>query len=228
MKKSAAIVIGIIIVGLGIWQMGKLIFTPDPPPGRGHNSPSSLKSNFANSGHISSSNHPPILRQAVTLTQRQLKPNQLINRQLVSKSNESATLGGQVSNRFGIRDDILAYILQAIPAANPAGRKAAIHYAQLDREISFNSDPDQARAAMPWLSNAGWCFSAFVGEREEIEIRRKIEELERNTQERAEHEFWVEEKILSGHIYPTKIGNLAYKSATEIKEFCLSGGNYLE
>ena len=64
-------------------------------------------------------------------------------------------LRGDTNNPFGIRRDILEYILSAILESNLRAINAAIRYAQYDQQIYYNPDPIQAREYAEWLGNAG-------------------------------------------------------------------------
>ena len=135
---------------------------------------------------------------------------------------------GTITNKYAIRDDILAYIYQAIPADNQRARDAAIRYAQYTREEHFNQNPDQAREYVEWSSNASWCLDNFIGDEKSLEVARKVDKLYRDTNERKSYIRKREETVFAWHVFSTKIGNLKNKHNEDIKEFCLSGGKYWE
>ncbi len=135
---------------------------------------------------------------------------------------------GTITNKYAIRDDILAYINQAIPASNQRARDAAIRNTQYMREMEFNPDPDQAREYAEWSGNASWCLDSFIGNEKSREISKKIDKLYSDTKDRKIYKREREANVFGWHVFSTTIGNLDNKPTEAINEFCLSGGKYWE
>lgn len=73
-----------------------------------------------------------------------IEPNtQLKSLQRLPESQQE--LIGTITNPFGIRDDVLDYILTNIPESNILVRKAAIKLYEIKTNIYFNSNPESAQ-----------------------------------------------------------------------------------
>ena len=134
-------------------------------------------------------------------------------------------LSGKVSNPFGIRDDMLEYILTNIPESNVGAIISAIKMVQLDQQEYFIEDVTELNKVVDKEMAAVDCLSTFLGGgvtgEDFLEGYNKVQ---RNTPLRKAKEEEIEKK-LGGHVLSGNFGfwyttNDSYESicARYIKE----------
>jgi hypothetical protein len=125
-------------------------------------------------------------------------------------------LQGKITNEFGIRDDILEYILSL--NLNTQANYAAIRMAQSEYLSYFFSND---KITVNNLANkemlSSFCLMNFVGFNYMHKIHSEIDTKLRNTKERNERMWWVDNNYLGYHVIGTGL------STADEKEKCKRG-----
>ena len=143
----------------------------------------------------------------------------------VATDSKRAELIGVITNQYGIRDDILQYILNNVPASNKQGIEAAIHLAQNEYDIYYGSDdPEKIRYSANMMGHIIRCMNVFFEEQDHTS--RNIAKLYRNTPAREKRMHDIEGNILGGHVYDDNVGEMANINFSDSEQYCKSGGVY--
>ena len=143
----------------------------------------------------------------------------------VATDSKRAKLIGVITNQYGIRDDILQYILNNVPASNKQGIEAAIHLAQNEYDIYYGSDdPEKIRYSANMMGHIIRCMNVFFEEQDHTS--RNIAKLYRNTPAREKRMHDIEGNILGGHVYDDNVGEMANINFSDSEQYCKSGGVY--
>lgn len=126
-------------------------------------------------------------------------------------------LAGHINKEYGIREDILRYIEKEIPADNEKAKKAAITLAQKMQFIYYKATQDEALEAAKIQSRALECLSHLLPQTW-LDISRDMEKLMRNTPERDNHMWDIDQRYFSWKVLGTGIS-----STEQMKEICKSG-----
>jgi hypothetical protein len=135
-------------------------------------------------------------------------------------------LRGTITNPFGIRDDILEYIVKNIPSNNESAVRAAIKVAQYDQMIYFGN-LTESEAINIHAKNvlAFTCLSNYLDvsprKNDVNSVRKagKVEDVMFNTKSRVDHEWYVDRKYFSWKVLGTGLTVADEKIACERGEF---------
>lgn len=115
------------------------------------------------------------------------------------KANESRSeLEGKITNPFGIRDDILEYIIKTVPVNNESALRAAIKLNQDDQQIYYGDlTEDQAMKLVDNQALILTCLIKYLPNNADVILGRGIDSLMRNTKARDGHLWAVDRKYFS-------------------------------
>ena len=118
---------------------------------------------------------------------------------IVANTNESIQrLQGRITNLFGIRDDVLEFIIKNVPNDNEKAKIAAIKLAQSDYKIYYGN-VSQVNALL--LANhsvlIGYCLMKYLPNNEDLKITRGIEKIMMDTKERNQYMWAIDRKYFS-------------------------------
>lgn len=125
-------------------------------------------------------------------------------------------LKGNINKEYGIREDILRYIEKEIPATNEKAIKAALTYAQTEQFIYYGATPEEAIIADKKALISLHCMGEAIDNY--IEISRGLDKLMRNTPERDEHMWDIDERY-----FGWKVLGFGDTSLRQLKEICEKG-----
>jgi hypothetical protein len=144
-----------------------------------------------------------------------IESNGILNK-LKNNPESLQKLQGKITNEFGIRDDILEYILSL--NLNTQANYAAIRMAQSEYLSYFFSND---KITVNNLANkemlSSFCLMNFVGFNYMHKIHSEIDTKLRNTKERNERMWWVDNNYLGYHVIGTGL------STADEKEKCKRG-----
>ena len=142
----------------------------------------------------------------------------------VATDSKRAKLIGVITNQYGIRDDILQYILDNVPADNKQGIEASIHLAKNEYDTLYADSPEKARYAMNMGMNVVRCNTVILGEQNKV--WRGISDLYRNTPDRRKYANDIQGNVLGNHVYDGNVGEMANINFSDSEQYCKSGGVY--
>lgn len=119
-------------------------------------------------------------------------------------------LRGTITNPFGIRDDLLEYILANVPESNVRDTRALIKMVQYDQEIYY-TNPSESDALLI-ASRADLANTCFSGD---IHKLLEIDKLYRNTDARNKHMWAIDRKYFSWKVLGTGLSLADEKIACE-------------
>ena len=111
-------------------------------------------------------------------------------------------LQGKITNEFGIRDDILEYILSLNLDENSS--KALIKMSQYDNAMYYLSKND--KEANIWANKGALamrCVFYFLNDKKSIKLIRETDLMMRNTKERNKYMWWIDTNYLGYHVIGT-------------------------
>jgi hypothetical protein len=121
------------------------------------------------------------------------------------ESNSHHDLVGTITNKFGIRDDILDYIFTTIPKGNTGALVSAIKIAQNDQQEMFVKDSDKLNKLEDKGAAAVWCLGTYLDGNSLEDFVHGYDKLMRNTPERKALQESIENK-LGGHVISVNFG----------------------
>ena len=126
-------------------------------------------------------------------------------------------LAGRITNPFGVRDDILDYIL-AHTNNNESALLAGIKFAQNEQSIYF-SNISQQEAIKLATNNAlvGWCIVKYLGKDNSFKIIDNVDSLMRNTKERDRRMWDIDTRYFGWQVLGSGL------TGTEEDERCKNG-----
>lgn len=124
---------------------------------------------------------------------------------------------GVITNPFGIRDDILDYILINIPESDSHGLKALLFYTKYTQEVYYSNLSQESlimRSNDSTLMAA--CLDEYYGVDKGIELTKGVNTLMRDTKSRNQHLDQIDQKVFGWSV----LGGLTSK---KINEACFHG-----
>jgi hypothetical protein len=119
---------------------------------------------------------------------------------LINLSESLDELRGSITNPFGIRDDILEYIMTNIPKDNESAIRAAIKMMQYMQSIYFdNPTQEEALSLNAKYSLANHCSLVYLNRNEPLAIWRVM----RNTDARDKYMWDIDRKYFSWKVLGT-------------------------
>lgn len=140
----------------------------------------------------------------------------LIESRIVESSTTNRSqqaLVGTITNPFGIRDDVLEYILLNIPESNTRATIAAIKMAYYDQAEIGVTDDKQINVFANKAMASVYCSN--ISSQEGYKFDQGYNKLLRNTKERFAEQERIE-SLLSGHVISADFGINSY----DFKEQC--------
>lgn len=98
---------------------------------------------------------------------------------------------GAITNKFGIGDDMLAYIMKTIPATNESAVYAAIRFAQLRQKVFLSENQEDAIMNMKKAGIGVDCLDTIYGTRLTHRFIKEADQLMTNTSLRLAQEYKV-------------------------------------
>ncbi len=136
-------------------------------------------------------------------------------------SESEQKLEGKITNPFGIRDDILDFIITNVPSSNESALRAAILSAQLSQEIYYG-DITQAEAIKLVDRDAlvGTCLDIYLGGfKQGYKVDMGIDKLMRNTKVRDKHMWDIDRKYFSWKVLGSGLSVADEKIACQKGDF---------
>lgn len=125
-------------------------------------------------------------------------------------------LRGPITNPFGIRDDILEYILKNIPSNNESAVRAAIKSMQYLQQIYFdNPTESEAMSLQAKYDLSDLCMMNYLNKDKPLGIWRIM----RNTKARDEYMWQVDRKYFSWKVMGTGLTTADEEIACQKGEF---------
>lgn len=147
------------------------------------------------------------------------EPNDIKNTSHVQSTPSVQELVGKVTNPFGIRDDVLDYIIKSIPADNKGAIISAIKRAQIDQQEMFVKDPDKLNKLEDKGSASIMCLNTYIDDDIKTDdFIHGYDALMRNTPERKALQEEIENK-LGGHVISSNFG-FRYEAQDSYKSLC--------
>ncbi|MCE2706522.1 MAG: hypothetical protein LW807_05540 [Proteobacteria bacterium] len=122
----------------------------------------------------------------------------------VNVSESQNALVGKVTNPFGIRDDILDYIIINIPESNERARLASVKLAILNQNEIFISNFEQLNSFENQASAAITCLNLPI--KDSYKFIKGYDELLRNTPDRLSEQNRIE-YLLNGRVISPNFGD---------------------
>jgi hypothetical protein len=129
-------------------------------------------------------------------------------------SESTSTLEGTITNSFGIRDDILEYIVKNIPENKESALRAAIKLAQNQNFIYYKLESEEALKLEDNNALLDGCLIIFLGN---VNISMGIDSLMRNTPERDAHMWKIDREYFGWKVIGSGL------SIADEKAACLKG-----
>lgn len=113
-------------------------------------------------------------------------------------------LQGNINNPFGIRDDILDFIVKNVPSNNEKLMRASIEFAQIEQDIYYGnpSKQDAINLAGSELLLAT-CISQYTNNYGSNDLTSRIGGMMRDTKERDQHMWDIDRKYFSWQVIGT-------------------------
>lgn len=169
---------------------------------------------FSNTDDISSdqttsnNEHKPTIK---LLKKTYIKPSIIVPKikkeSLIQSENSKNNLEGCITNKYGIRDDIMEYIRSNPKINTKMAKKAVVKIAQYENKIYYHSK--NPKEAMKWSRKealALCCLDRALPE-EWVNISDSISNLMQNTQLRKQHILNIDEKYFSWKILGTGLND---------------------
>lgn len=128
-----------------------------------------------------------------------------------------AKLEGKITNPFGVRDDILEFILKNVPNDDPRIMKASIEKAQLNQSIYY--DDISAKDALKLANKDSLLTTCLRIYTTNYSIENGIDKLMRNTKARNAHMWEVDRKYFSWKIVGSGLSVADENKACEKGDF---------
>lgn len=138
----------------------------------------------------------------------------------IPRAKAQQDLAGVITNSYGVRDDILDYILKTIPESNALARTAAIKFAGYEQMIYYGNITSQEAIA---LANKEVlirsCLSYYLPNHSSTNFTRKMNKLLRNTKARDAHIWAVDTQVFSSSYISSGLSVAAETAACAKGEF---------
>lgn len=112
------------------------------------------------------------------------------------------SLEGRITNAFGVRDDILDYILKTVPSNNESAIRAAIKLAQEDQLIYYGDISESEALRLDSNENLiETCLATYLPNNNQgLQLMSKMDKLMRNTKLRDKHMWDIDRKYFGWRV----------------------------
>lgn len=162
--------------------------------------------------------YPAVFKTAGNMSIK-LSTSNIVPNQNMAIPESMAKLEGTITNKFGIRDDILEYIINTVPKDNPKLLEAVIRDANYTNMSYYAATDDERLLISKKWALAGICVTLFSKGNEYIEISRHIDGMMRDTTERDKYMWDSDRRLFSWKVIGSGLSVIDERIACEKGDF---------